>query len=189
MDGRQNAALVALSRVLEDASGIVGTPAEDILVESLVLRSRTEEPSPLPPAFFIELGNGLSYWADTQGNISRVDKSTVDNELRLRFVQEGGLAGWRSEYEADETTLPGSDVAELRRLVEDADFFNLPGQVGNGHPIADLYQYTLWIAVGRNNKEVQTFDGTGPHESPPLETLIGWLRQRAPEPGPIEQTR
>lgn len=65
MSGKQNAAIVALSRVLDDASAVINAPAEEILVQWLELRSRTEEPSPLPPAFFIQLGDGLSYWADT----------------------------------------------------------------------------------------------------------------------------
>lgn len=182
MSGKQNAAIVALSRVLDDASAVIDAPAEEILVQSLELRSRTEEPSPLPPAFFIQLGDGLSYWADTQGNISQLDKAQVDDELRLRFVQSGGFAGWRSEYEADETTLPPDEVTTLRRLVREANFFKLPDQVTNGDPISDLYDYTIWIAVGRNNTEVRTYDGTGPHESPALEKLIDWLKVRAPQP-------
>jgi hypothetical protein len=186
MSEKQNAALVALSRVLKDASGVINTPAEEILVTSLELRSRTEEPSPLPPAYFVQLGDGLSYWADTQGNVSRVDHPQVDNELRLRFIQAGGFPGWRSEYEADETTLPPGDIAELRTLITKVDFFDLPQQVSNGDPIPDLYEYTIWIAVGRNNKEVKTYDGTGPHERPALEKLIDWLKVRAPKPGPAE---
>lgn len=70
----------------------------------------------------------------------------------------------------------------LRRLVREANFFKLPDQVTNGDPIPDLYDYTIWIAVGRNNREVRTYDGTGPHESPALEKLIDWLKVRAPQP-------
>lgn len=93
MSAQGNAAIVGLTRVLEDASLILDTPAAEILVELLELRARTEEPGPLPPAFFIQLGEGLSYWADTQGNISRVNDRPVDDELRIRFIQEGGSAG------------------------------------------------------------------------------------------------
>ncbi len=185
MDAKQNAAVVALSRVLEDAAGLVGTPARDILVQALELRSRTEEPSPLPPAYFIQLGQGLSYWADTQGNISRAgDNGGTDTEVRVRFEQAGGIGGWRSEYGADESRLSPGDAAQLRQHIHDTNFFHLPDEVGNGKAIADGYSYTVWIAVGRNNKTVKTYDGSGPSESPALVGLISWLKARAPEPGP-----
>lgn len=189
MEGTENPALVALSRVLEDASRIEGTPPEDILVQLLEFRSRTEDPSPLPPAFHIQLGSGLEYWADTQGNISRMGRDATDTEIRVRFTQSGGIGGWTSEYEAEESTLSASDVTELRQHITDTDFFNLPALVGNGERTPDLFSYTVWIAVGRNNRAVKTYDGSGPHKSPPLEKLIAWLKHRAPEPGPKPQSR
>jgi hypothetical protein len=64
----------------------------------------------------------------------------------------------------------------------------LPDRVANGDPIPDLYEYTVWIAVGRNNREVSTYDGTGPHDSPALAEFISWLRERAPQPGPAAGT-
>lgn len=184
MDKDENPALVALARVLADASQRSSTPAADILVQLLELRSRTGDPTPLPPGFFIRLGNGLEYFADTQGNISPMRERRVDDELRIRFIQQGGLGGWISTFEADETTLPAGDVTEVRQLLGEADFFNLPDEVRNGDPIPDLYSYTLWVAVGRNNKTVTTYDGTGPHENPALETLIGWLKERSQQPLP-----
>lgn len=183
MDHQQNPALVALSLVLEDASQVSGTPAEDIIVERLELRARTEDPSPLPPAFFITLGNGLEYMADTQGNISQLgDGDLTDRELRLRFTQTGDITGGTSTYEADDSTLSAEDAEQLRQYLHDTKFFELPDEVPNGDPIPDLYTYTLWIAHGRRNRELTTYDGTGPHQSPPLAELIEWLKERAPAP-------
>lgn len=187
MSAQQNAAIVGLGRVLEDASMILGTPPADILVESLELRSRTEDPGPLPPAFFIQLGGGLSYWADTQGNISRIDDRPVDHELRIRFIQEGGLAGLRSVYEADGTSLTASEVSDIRSMLYESEFFDLPDEVGNGEPIPDLFHYTVWVAVGRRNKTATTYDGTGPHASPALMKLIEWLKQKSHAPGLVAQ--
>jgi hypothetical protein len=187
MSAHHNAAIVGLARVLEDASVILDTSAAEILVELLELRARTEEPGPLPPAFFIQLSEGLSYWADTQGNISRVNDRPGDDGLRIRFVQEGGLVSWRAEYEADEASLTASEVAELRRILDESKFFDLPDQVGNGEPIPDLFRYTVWVAVGRRNKTITTHDGTGLKASPALMTLIEWLKQRSPAPGPVAQ--
>ncbi|CAA9585162.1 MAG: hypothetical protein AVDCRST_MAG87-3852 [uncultured Thermomicrobiales bacterium] len=192
MTGEQNAAVVALSRVLADAADVLGTSPEDILVRSLELRSRTDDPSPLPPAFLIRLGHDLEYWADTQGNIERVEDpgghGGKDNELRLRFEQAGGIGGWTSRYEADESDLSTGETTQLRRHLEDTNFFTLPDEVANGERIPDGYSYTLWIAHGRRNHEVRTYDGTGPHQSPALESLIEWLRQRSPSPGPASRT-
>jgi len=189
MSAQQNAAIVGLARVLEDASTILNTPASEILLNSLELRARTEEPDPLPPAFFIRLTRGLSYWADTQGNISRVTDPPVDDELRIWFIQEGGQAGWRSEYEADETSLTTNEVTDLRRMISESNFFELPDQVGNGEPIPDFFHYTVWVAVGRRNKTVTTYERTGPQESPALMALFDWLKQRAPAPGPVAQSQ
>lgn len=187
MSAQQNAAIIGLWRALDDASVILGIPAADILVTSLELRARMEEPAPLPPAFSIQLSEGLSYWADTQGNIRRINGRREDDELQIRFTWEGGPAGWRSVYEADETSLMTGEVTELRRMLDEANFFNLPDQVGNGEPIPDLFRYTVWVAVGRRNRAITTYDGTGPHASPPLVTLIEWLKERSAASGPVAQ--
>lgn len=187
MSAQQNAAIVGLARVLEEASLIVGIPAADILVDRLELRSRPEQPGPLPPAFFIQLSGGLSYWADTQGNIARINDRSVDGELRVRFIQEGGLAGLRSVYEADESSLTAGEVSDIRSMLDESEFFDLPDRVRNGEPIPDLFQYMVWVAVGRRNRSVTTYDGTGPHASPALMKLIEWLKQRSPAPGPVAE--
>lgn len=147
-------------------------------MRSLELRSRTEEPSPLPPAYVIELGDGLSCRTDTKGNVRR-EADSVDTELEVRFRQSGGIGGWTSEYHADDSTLSPEDAARVRQFIDDAGFFELAEQVGNGEPIADLYTYTLFLAHGRRNHTVHTYDGTGPHESPALAEFISWLKERA----------
>lgn len=180
-----NPALTALSLVLDDATKVSGTPAEDILVERMELRARTDDPSPLPPAFFITLGNGLEYIADTQGNITQSGEpgdGLTDRELRVRFTQIGGFGGWTRTYEADDSTLSREEAEQLRQHIADSNFFELPDEVGNGDPLPDMYSYTVWIAHGRRNRELTTYDGSGPHESPPLERLIEWLKERAPRP-------
>lgn len=182
MGKEQNPALVALSLVLEDASRTSVTPSEDILVHVLELRSRTDSPTPLPPGFYICLSHGLEYFADTQGNYSRVDgdqgRGNIDRELRVRFTRTGGLIENTSTYEAKDSMLTSEDAKQLRQYIEDAQFFGLPDEVKNGDPLPDMYSYTLWIAHGRRNRELRTYDGTGPHDSPALQQLIEWLVER-----------
>jgi hypothetical protein len=126
MDQQQNPALVALSRVLEDASRSSGTSAHEILVQKLELRARTEDPTPLPPVFFITLGNGSDYLVDTQGNILQGAGDRTDRELRVRFTQAGGFGGGSSTYEADDSTLSADEVNALRRHLEITDFSIFP---------------------------------------------------------------
>lgn len=185
MGQRTNPAIRALSLVLDDASRVSGTPAEDILVQHMQLRARTEDPSPLPPAYFISLGSGLQYTADTQGNIAQTGEphdDLTDRELRVRFTQSGGFGGWTSNWEADDSTLSAEEAEQLRQHIDNTNFFDLPDEVGNGDPVPDMYSYTIWIAHGRRNRKLTTYDGSGPHESPPLEKLIEWLKERAPRP-------
>jgi hypothetical protein len=177
----QNPALVALSLALEDASRKSGTSAYDILVHKLELRPLTTDPTPLPPAFFIDLGEGTEYVIDSQGNILQGAGDLTDRELRIRFTQTGGIAGWTSTYEADDSTLSVGEASYVRQQIEETDFFNLPDEVPNGDPIPDLYSYTIWIAHGRRDRELRTYDGSGPHQSPALEKLIEWLKDRAPQ--------
>lgn len=72
-------------------------------------------------------------------------------------------------------------------MLGESNFFDLPDQVENGEPIPDLFRYTVWVAVGRRNKTITTHDGTGPQASSALMTLIEWLKQRSPAPGPVAQ--
>ncbi len=177
-----NPAITAISLVLDDASQQSGIPAESLIVQHVEFRRRSEDPGPLPPVFFVTLGNGMEYLADTQGNITRLDENPrdiMDRELRIRFTQTGGIGGWESSYEADDTTLTDQEADSIRKFLTDAAFFDLPDEVPNGDPIPDQFSYTLWIAHGRRNKEIRTYDGTGPHHSPPLEKMITWLKERA----------
>ena len=184
MAQQRNPALTALSLVLEDAAQRSGTPAEDLIVNSLEFRRRTTDPGPLPPVFFITLGNGMEYIADTQGNITPPEEKPhdlTDRELRVRFTQTGGIGDWSSTWEASDATLSDEEAAHLRQFLTDSNFFDLPVEVANGDRLPDQYSYTLWIAHGRRNREVTTYDGTGPHESPALERLIEWLKERSPK--------
>jgi hypothetical protein len=135
------------------------------------------------PGYLVALGDGFRYRTDRQGKIRR-EEGAVDTELRVYFKQAGGIGGFTSVYFADDSTLSPADAKQLRQFIEDTDFFELPDEVGNGDPIADGFNYDLFLAVGRRNHTVKTYDGSGPPESPALLELIDWLKQRAPQPGP-----
>lgn len=194
MDGTLHPATVALSAAIADAANLLRVPIEGIAVESLESMDWNDSCLGLPqegevcadvitPGYRVVLGDGFTYRTDTRGKVRR-ETSPVENELEVHFRQSGGLGGWTSEYQADDSSLSPEDAVRIRQFIDDTDFFDLPEHVGNGDAIPDLYSYTLFVAHGRRNHTVNTYDGTGPHEVPALAEFISWLKGRAPQPGP-----
>jgi len=194
MDAHTHSAVIAVASVVADAASQLGVPVADITVDYLEARDWNDSCLGLPngndacadvvtPGYLVVLRNGFRYRTDRQGNVRR-EPEPVDTEVRVYFKQAGGLGGWVSEYVADTSTLAAADVQQLRQFIDESDFFHLPEEVGNGTPLADGYRFTVFLAVGRRNHTVQTYEGVGPPESPPLWELITWLQQRAPAPHP-----
>ena len=194
MDQTSHSSLRALSAALAHASNMLRMPAEEISLESMVARDWPDSclglgqanegcADVVTPGYLIVLGDGFRYRADKAGNI-RQQTLNMDEELRIEFHQSGGIGGWSSEYVADDSTLSPEEADHVRRFIDESNFFEMPTEVTNGTPIADLYDYTVTLAHGRRNHTVHTYDGSGPHESPALVEFIGWLQERAPIPGP-----
>ncbi len=195
MGGNIHPAPVALTAVIVDAANLLRVPFENITVEVLEARDWPDSclglaqdgegcADVITPGFIVFLGDGFRYRTDLKGNVRR-EVDTVDTDLHVHFRQVGGIGGWTSEYYDDDASLSPSDAARLRRFIDSTEFFYLADVVGNGEPIPDLYRYSIFLAHGRRNRTVSTYDGSGPHESPPLAELIAWLKARTPEPGPI----
>ena len=195
MDGNIHPATVALAAVIVDAANLLRISFDDITVEVLEARDWPDSclglaqdgegcADVITPGFIVFLGDGFRYRTDLKGNVRR-EVDTIDTDLRGHFRQVGGIGGWTSEYYDDDASLAPADAARLRQFIDSTDFFHLAEVVGNGEPTPDQYRYTIFLAHGRGNRTVSTYDGTGPHESPPLAELIAWLKARAPEPGPI----
>lgn len=194
MDTAAHPAALAVTAAVADAANILRVPIEAITVEYLEARDWPDSCLGLPrgdeacadvvtPGYLIGLGEGLTYRADRAGNVRR-DPSSPDRELVVYFRQSGGIGGWSSEYYADDSSLSPDDAAHIRAFIDEVGFFDLPRTVVNGEPIRDGYRYTLFLAHGRRNHQVSTYDGSGPHESATLDRFIDWLRQRAPAPHP-----
>jgi len=192
MDNTVHPAAIAISAVVNDAANVMRVPIDQISVESLEAREWSDSCLGLPqegeacadvitPGYLVVLGDSFVYRTDMRGNIRRGTGNT-EWELRIHFRQSGGLMGWTSDYHADEASLSAGDVAQLRQFIDETDFFSLPSEVHNGDPIPDLFSYTVFIAHGRRNHTVRTYDGEGPAGSPPLMLLIDWLKERAPAP-------
>lgn len=193
MNDTGHPAAIAITAAASDAANVLRVPIDQITVESLEAREWSDSCLGLPedgeacldvitPGYLIVLGDGFSYRTDMLGNIRR-EIDIMDRELRVHFRQSGGLGGWTSDYHADDASLSASEVAQIRRFIDETDFFSLPSEVSNGDPITDLFSYTIFLAHGRRNHTVRTYDGGGPAESPALMQFIDWLKERAPAPG------
>ncbi|MFV0435107.1 MAG: hypothetical protein ACK5LO_14170 [Leucobacter sp.] len=105
--------------------------------------------------------------------------SRNDTEIRLSYVFGGGVTGRFTEFKTDSSLLTDSEEEELRRLIAEADFFNVP----KGEPstvIMDGMTARLWIAVGRRNREVVRGDGIDVEDTDAFRALVAWVDERTP---------
>ncbi len=191
--------LIALSAVLEDAAGILQVPVEEISVELLEARVWPDTGlglngaggRALTPGYQIRLGNGITYRADQKGHVACEPDTTdrpTDTEIRLRYTQEGGIAGGQTSFETDSTQLSEEDEAELRRLVAEADFFNVGNAIPD-HIVYDGITTRLWIAVGRRNHEVVRGDGIDVQNTEAFHALVAWAVERTSPGSPRISTQ
>lgn len=183
-------AVVALSAAIEDAAGLLRIPTDGVALEGMDAREwpdsclglgREDEvcTDAVTPGYLIRLGDGFTYHADQQGNVRRArdDVPHTDTEIRLRYSVSGGIAGQTTSYETDSYRLTRAEVDELRRLITEADFFNVPSSLPES-PVADGITVRLWIAVGRRNHEVVRGDGIDADDTEALEALVSWVADR-----------
>jgi len=192
MEHPEHPAAIALIAAVSDAANVLRLPGDQIRVEALEAREWSDSCLGLPeeaeacldvitPGYLVVLGDGFSYRTDTRGNIRR-EIDIMERELRVHFRQTGGLGVWTSDYHADDASLSASEAARVRQFIDEADFFNLLSEVPNGDPIPDLFSYTVFMAHGKRNHTVSTYEGGGPAESPALMRFIDWLKERTPAP-------
>lgn len=86
---------------------------------------------------------------------------------KITFKRSGGFIGRGLRFELNLNNLPISAVRNITRLVEEAQFFDLPeDMVRNFQP--DEYQYTITVDAGITNHTVHTNDSTMPSSLKPL---------------------
>ncbi len=86
---------------------------------------------------------------------------------KITFKRSGGFIGNGTRFELNLNALPISTVRNITRLVEQAQFFDLPENlVRNFQP--DECQYTITVDAGITNHTVHTNDSTMPSSLRPL---------------------
>lgn len=87
--------------------------------------------------------------------------------MKISYERTGGFAGMRMAITIDVDSLPASDAAALRKLVSDADFFNLP-ETRAGKVIPDGFQYAITVEGDEKKRTVQATEASVPDSLRPL---------------------
>jgi hypothetical protein len=95
--------------------------------------------------------------------------------MKIDFERTGGFAGLRLAVSVDVDNLPDQEAQALRKLVNDADFFNF-SDAHPGKAVPDSFQYKVTIENNQQKRTVQVGDMSVPDK---LRPLIDDLNQRA----------
>ena len=185
-------ALSALSAALKDAANLLRVPVDGVALERMEAHEWPDSCLGLPedddacadvvtPGYLIHLSDGFTYHADQLGSIRRARKQAPqpDTEIRLRYSISGGITGGSTLYETDSYQLSDAEQDELRRLITEADFFNVANVLPES-PVNDGMTMRLWIAVGRRSHEVIPGDGIDVDDSEAFHALVEWAAVRTP---------
>lgn len=89
--------------------------------------------------------------------------------MKLSFERSGGFAGMRMSGTLELDELDQMVADELRQLVQDTDFFNLPEKIISDTPSADQFQYKVTVTTDLMEHTVY-LENTTPSEA--LNALI-----------------
>jgi len=85
----------------------------------------------------------------------------------ITFKRSGGFIGTGMKYELNLNQLPKTDAHSFLRLIQEAEFFNLPeNMIVKFNP--NEYQYTITVDAGIIIHTVRTNDTTMPASLRPL---------------------
>ncbi len=92
--------------------------------------------------------------------------------LRIVFERSGGFAGLTRSMTLDSSNLTGDEREILSRLIEEAQFFDLPAQIVGDAPVPDDFTYSIEVEAGDRAATVVTSDSAAPEQ---LRPLLDWL--------------
>ena len=96
--------------------------------------------------------------------------------MRISFERSGGFAGITIKTAVDEKDLAPEEAQKLHDLVEETDFFNLPGKMTSQSPEPDRFQYELSLEKSGRRYTVTVSEETMPEK---LRPLVKWLIEKA----------
>jgi hypothetical protein len=108
-----------------------------------------------------------------------VFNSCADAEVRnvhVDFERTGGFAGIAVSATIDSADLSESQAGELRKLIDQADFYNLPAVIAPPKPHPDRFQYSVTVRDNGRQHTVRVSEEAMP---PNVSPLIKWLSEAA----------
>ncbi len=96
--------------------------------------------------------------------------------MRISFERSGGFAGITMKTAVDEKDLAPDEAQKLRKLVEEADFFNSPGKITSRSPQPDRFQYELKLEENDRQHTVTMSEEAMPAR---LKPLVNWLMEKS----------
>jgi hypothetical protein len=99
--------------------------------------------------------------------------------MKISFERSGGFAGMRMAITVDVDSLPAPEAAALRKLVSDADFFNL-AEIRAGKTIPDGFQYAVTVEEDGKQRTIQVAVASIPDELRPLLNDLSLRARRQP---------
>jgi hypothetical protein len=191
---RAHPAIVALIAALDNAATELNVPVAEIVVQRLEAQEwpdgclgLTESgevcTEALVSGYRIVLQTAdaeISYRTDQQGNVRREPAEMSQDALQIHLERTGGIAGRRDELDLNAANLTDAEASELRRLIEEADFWNLPEEIDEGTAITDGYEYVVTVSDGADSHTasiygIASLDHSG---NQGLWRLVSWLEER-----------
>lgn len=88
--------------------------------------------------------------------------------MEIEFVRSGGFAGIRLAASIDSERLATQQAARLDKLVDEAEFFELPTRLVPDIAVPDAFQYDLEIRAAQRRHAIMVVDGSVPDRLRPL---------------------
>lgn|SRR5690349_7307602 len=96
--------------------------------------------------------------------------------MKVEFERSGGFAGLTMTHSVDTDDLSSDQAQQLAKLMDDADFYNLPKVIKAKSPGADRFQYNITVQDQKKRHSVQVGEGAIPANMKPL---LDWLTDAA----------
>ena len=101
----------------------------------------------------------------------------------ITFERSGGVVGNEVYFEVNLESLSEDETQRLQKLIDNADFFNIPANLGMS-ATPDEFQYKITVDDGEEYHSVRTTDTTMPKSLLPMVrelTMLKVLMRQVPE--------
>ena len=96
--------------------------------------------------------------------------------MKIAFERTGGFAGMRVSKTIDSRSLPQQEQEQLKKMVDDAGFFELPPAQSGAPGGADRFQYKISVEADGREKSVTIGEAAIPDRLRPLVDYLSSAR-------------